>query len=414
MIDLQERFGLLRELVQRPNLNSQSEQLGALIDAAHIEHPEQYQSIWMPYLRDHLKSMRWAPCICPDLETLSHEHQRQRWPWLALALEAPRTQTLEALIEHPACAQITHLALNMAMLDDDAILSLLSPRTFPALYSLELIHNKLKGETLTRVIEALSPRLRWLDLSSNPITERHLLTLAQGTTLSSLYGLGLNNLSLGPNSLRALLSKPRQWRSLNLACNAFGDKGAAFIARATTLNELVNLNLHTCQLSERGLKLMADSGLLARLRELNLSLNPLGASWATCLLGQGRPLALRALRFGSHQQLTGEAWLASQVEGAIVPHLRVLCSRISSADTHERALATQHMIRSWPSLEVIDLGYEQSLIRPDLNPFAATLDARDIESWRTQELDATYCFACAEIRSYDRRAVDYFYHDELW
>lgn len=415
-----EQFGLLRELVQRPNLNTQLAQLRPLIEVAHLAYPEPYQAIWLPYLRDHLKSMRWAPCVCDDLEALSHEHQRQRWPWLALVLDAPRAQTLDALLEHPACAQITHLCLDNARLDDDAAQMLLSPQAFPALISLELTNNALTGKTLGRLIKAFGARLRWLDLSSNPITERHLIELASGSTLSSLQGLRLHNLELGANALRALVSTPRRWRSLDLSYNAIGDKGMSFIARTKALPQLTSLNLNTCHLSPKGLDLLLSAPYLHQLRELDISLNPLGARWATGLLGQGQPLALRALRFGDAYQLTDEAWSASHVEGAVVAHLRVLCARVSSQRSLARLMATEHMIRRWPSLEVIDLGRDASLMRPDLNPYiippddAAPLELHSPALWSRFELDTTYCFAWSGIKTYERRAVDYFYHDELW
>jgi hypothetical protein len=236
-------------------------------------------------------------------------------------------------------------------------------RAFPSLEALSLnccLPMDKVEECVSLLCQAVfAPRLRWLELSGNGVTDEALAALVDSPIIESLRALTVGR-SQGPNrltprGLRTLVDSPlaRSLVYLDLSSNALGREGLEVLAQSelprmralhlaavttgraplsiapllhATWPSLGRLSLADNRLSEREIAELAATRVFRGLTHLDLSANPIGDAGARRLchadLSHLRQLRLSAI-FGSEIAAAGwDALRASSLGAAAIERLR--------------------------------------------------------------------------------------------
>jgi hypothetical protein len=134
---------------------------------------------------------------------------------------------------------------------------------------MNIFHNEITEEGASYIAEALrtTRTLRKLNLSGNPIGDKGLQyiaeALATNTTLTELKltGCGLRITEESGPALTEMLQQNKTLRELNLLCNkAISDNAVLYIIEGLKKNTtLKTLNLHSCGITVKGLRLTQSS-----------------------------------------------------------------------------------------------------------------------------------------------------------
>jgi uncharacterized protein (TIGR02996 family) len=200
---------------------------------------------------------------------------------LALSGNAPGLDGLRALLRSPSVANLKELALRDCDLDGRAMEEFRG--AFPGLRLdvLNLGQNMLGGPGADHLAAApcLSD-LKVLALDRCEVPPPAGRALAGAVFAGGLRKLRVNNNSLGPEGLRALLEAgPPCLHTLELSGNELDDEAAAALALSPSSDTLVELNLARNRLTADGVLSLARSSYLRSLLLLRLSGNriPKGA-----------------------------------------------------------------------------------------------------------------------------------------
>jgi uncharacterized protein (TIGR02996 family) len=190
---------------------------------------------------------------------------------------------VQAVAGSPHLARLTHLGLSQyravrersSVLTEAGARALASSRFLAGLTSLDLSGQSLLGDAGARALaESHSlTRLRALTLSGCGITHLGMRSLGAAPFAGELASLDLDDNNLGNEGAEALASAA--WpglRKLSLRYDAIGARGAIALASSPGLAGLVQLDLIGNSLTDAGVKALAQSPHLKRLRTLNVSL----------------------------------------------------------------------------------------------------------------------------------------------
>lgn len=147
-------------------------------------------------------------------------------------------------------------------------------RALPELTWLNVTDNQLTHEGVEALAHSvqLAPSLRGFLLSGNPIGDKGARVLASAT-MPCLEKLYLGGCGLTDKGVKALVRSPvlAQVRELSLASNQLSSEGAKAIATSEYLRHLTHLDLGGNQIGNEGAKAIARSKHLRGLRELELN-----------------------------------------------------------------------------------------------------------------------------------------------
>jgi uncharacterized protein (TIGR02996 family) len=228
-----------------------------------------------------------------------------------------------ALAESSAFPRLVELALNNSDLTADGVGALARS---PHRRGLEALNLGLNGayaddDMMAALREGDWPCLVWLALHSDRVTNEG-LTLLAAAALPALQSLNLKWNAFDAAGLRSLAASPllARVRRLALSDNQIGDAGALALSRAAGCFRPRMLELQKTGLGDAGLTGLADSGLLDELRVLDLSENEIGDAGVIALAGRRLPwlhgLALHKNRItaAGAAGLAGAPWLAQLLD----------------------------------------------------------------------------------------------------
>jgi hypothetical protein len=243
------------------------------------------------------------------------------------------------------------------------------------LKELRLSNCHLTDEALTAIFRSSRLRsLEQLDLSHGAFTAAAIAPAVVGSSLwQTLREVGLNNCGLDNAAVEALAGVPHApaLRSLQLAYNSIGPKGAAALAAWPALVGVWQLDLHDNLIGDDGLIALAQSPYLGRLLELDLEQDTWNSRAFTFSDRAARALAaapallrLDALFSGRVDEYHGTAYSpgftkdglrALRAASGIRPAFRACCGDFSGvaeyyeqAEFDEGAELTDRDFRSYP------------------------------------------------------------------
>ncbi len=187
------------------------------------------------------------------------------------------------------------------------------------------------------------PRLRALDVGQQLLTARSMLALADCPRMDELSELKVDHNRIQDDGLRALARSPHLTglRKLVAFNNALTDGGVAAVAASATLAGLTQLKLGGA-IGAAGVRALADSPHLTRLRSLELVDYAAGAEGARALAASANLWQLEALALSGRADREGAIGAAGARALADSPHLRLRALtlfRMAIGDTGARALA---------------------------------------------------------------------------
>jgi uncharacterized protein (TIGR02996 family) len=215
-----------------------------------------------------------------------------------------RDSALRALFESPYLTRLTALSLPGHGLQGPALAALAGCGVLDRLTHLDLSNNATLGDRGVRVLaEAGAERLQVLRLKGTNLTAAGALALLHATTLPRLHSLRFDPRALfspdrGPSAaLDELLAAPLLGRlsDLDLTGAPLGAGGARTLAAAPALANLTALVLERCPLGD-GVRALASSPHLARLKILDLGYTGLGSAGLEDLAESANLPGLRSLR----------------------------------------------------------------------------------------------------------------------
>ena len=273
--------------------------------------------------------LSWNPLNlegCQALSTSPHIKQLQRFK---LNDTWPGVLAFSTLFRSPHLTALIHLEAEGNHIHTEG-LTALSERHRPHLQHLSLHDNNIEDDGLFSFIRSNNtPALRYLDISSNPITpagihalttlecpletlhiggtycdRKSLQTLTTSPQMSALQALDLSHLEIAPKELcevvhtmqlPALQKLDLSWNNLSdedveyltrcpiisrlqqleLSLNKLTERGMNTLAQATSIQSLKVLELQNCEIGDRGLAALLDSPYLQQLEELELTSNEL-------------------------------------------------------------------------------------------------------------------------------------------
>jgi uncharacterized protein (TIGR02996 family) len=144
-------------------------------------------------------------------------------------------------------------------LTDEAARALAAAPWLASLGKLELVNNRLTAACVPELVQGAAS-LTALDFSGNPIGAKGAAALAASPSLAGLTRLALRASNLSPGAVARLAESPAlgQLVSLRLAFNRFGDKGADALLAGRFWNNLQELDVAGCQVSDAALARLRD------------------------------------------------------------------------------------------------------------------------------------------------------------
>jgi uncharacterized protein (TIGR02996 family) len=208
-------------------------------------------------------------------------------------------QGMATLARWPGLAGVRKLNLTGSDPGEGGLTALLASPYARDLQTLILRNSRLKGPILGAFVPAVAAmRLQELDLHSNPLGDGAAEPLVQAACLSELKKLGIDRCQLSSAAVRTLSDRADFWqtlRLLNLSYNPLGVEGLQPLLERFP-PQLHTLELCDCDLDDDALVQLAQSPVVDRLLELNLSKNNFGIG-ALRTLGETEHLpALLVLR----------------------------------------------------------------------------------------------------------------------
>jgi len=194
-----------------------------------------------------------------------------------------------ALAAAPALALVEELHLGGCAIDDDGAAALAASGHLATLRRLDLSHNRI-GPAGARAIAA-SPhlaRLEHFDLGGNPLGPDGAAALLESGHLAALRDLAIASVGADGRAVEALIAGPvaPRLRWLDLRSNPLGPDAPARLARAESLAGLEALDLRYTGNPDDGLVALAGSAALRRLVWLAVSVEPGAAAALAALAGR--------------------------------------------------------------------------------------------------------------------------------
>lgn len=324
---LRAMFGTLRSLLADPRAPTTRDRLVSLIDEAHALAPERYMEQWVPYIEassfewgeparafTHVEELRRERAKMPfatftltlqdqtmhadDLRAWRDEGLLKHLKALTLQVCGLRDEAVDVLREARMGA-LTHLNLRGNLLSAQSMealarinqlrslsvadnringsqLGLLAPDDFDLLDALDLGHNALRAQGITRLGPWLRHNpLRTLKLAHASLTDEG-MTALHALELSGVRTLDLSGNYLSVRGAQTLTQSSLEPEHLSLATNFLGDMGARALAQWPGLSGVRTLDLTRNTLSTPGLTMLLDSPHLGPLHTLLLKENNFG------------------------------------------------------------------------------------------------------------------------------------------
>ena len=226
-----------------------------------------------------------------------------------------------------------------------------------ASFELELDGQDLGDEALVEL--ASRPQMRHLThlgLASHDLSWRSAQALADSEQLRGLRSLDLSFSQIGPEGVRALLSRPWQaLHTLHLRWAGLRNAGAVALAQASGLEGLRELTLSSNQIGPSGLGALAESRQLEQLRGLGVSFNPLGPAGIGAFAEAARMPRLTWLELESTRMGPRGADALARAGGlGGVRHLKLSANEFGPAGAHALASA-EH----FEALAVLELAHNR-------------------------------------------------------
>jgi Leucine-rich repeat (LRR) protein len=289
---------------------------------------------------------------------------------IRLRLRANQNQELaenaaRRLAELPGLGSVDSLYLDMVKLKSPAVRALFATRYFTRLHMLTFSYCELGAEGSRAFAESIqNDQLESLTISTDRIGEEGARALAVCPLFGKVKQLSLYNSWMGDEGMMALAASRNfpSLENLNVGSNGLSAKGVRALAGSTCFPRLQSLSLwdlgitdgavealedlpHMPELAslsmghkitDGGLRLVAGSERLARLRNLSLTNNLITDEGVRALVTSPRTFAFRTLSFFMNQ-ITDEG--ARLLAGARnLPYLETLdlrCNQITAAGTRQ-------------------------------------------------------------------------------
>lgn len=224
--------------------------------------------------------------------------------------------------EHDAAAQLAASAglarlevldLRENELGEGGARALAASPHFGSLRDLELRGNRL-GPSGAEALAASDrlPALERLGLADNDVGAPRISSLSRVHDLLRIPVLDLSSNDIEPVALLVILNRPPspsthefRIRELDLSDNPIGDDGARILARSPHLAELRVLKLGNCGIGEEGARALAESPHLHRLVHLDVTNNQIGDPGFREFLSPSNLPSLRRLDYPA-QSVSGE------------------------------------------------------------------------------------------------------------
>jgi uncharacterized protein (TIGR02996 family) len=171
-------------------------------------------------------------------------------------------------------------------LSDEAAPFFADAPIFSRLETLDLSGNWLRDRGVVRLVRGRSATWRRLDLAQNEITDEGAVALARSRRTARLEHLVLSDNTIGASGVRALAASAHlgRLRGLELpAGNQFGDEGALALANSRHLKNLVDLDVDGAGFGPEGMEALARSPVLAGMTRLNVGDSPIGPRGARAI-----------------------------------------------------------------------------------------------------------------------------------
>jgi uncharacterized protein (TIGR02996 family) len=125
---------------------------------------------------------------------------------------------LAVLAAHPACANLRDLVIEESRLAPVAVRNLAKGSALSRLLHFAFEHNRPGGDAVAREVLKLPfvPKLRWLDLSQDRLTNAGAELVAQSAALANVRSLWLSQNGIGAAGYRALVASPHLARVKSL------------------------------------------------------------------------------------------------------------------------------------------------------------------------------------------------------
>ncbi len=230
-------------------------------------------------------AMPWLPGIRDLVEEIAQQLRQPQLRRLDLAKNHFNVEALERFATNKTIANLRGLGMASNLLyGGAAVLAALG--ALPHLEDLDLSTNKLGPATGAAIAKGAWP-LRSLTLSQTQLEDEGTIELARAS-LPGLRELDLASDRIGQAGAAALASVAWPIERLLLSGNPIGDKGAAALAKSALPRTLRVLELHSCELTDKGVAALASASWPA-LEHLVLSSNAIGAAGAKALGGAAMP-----------------------------------------------------------------------------------------------------------------------------
>lgn len=212
-------------------------------------------------------------------------------------------EAVQHLATSPVLDNMEDLDLSDNELSETSALTLASSQHFGSIRRLELRNNQLGpvGAEMIAGSEQFA-NLHWLGLSHNEIGTARLRTLNRTQGFLRVPALDLSNNGLQAAELQVILNRSPgpfdpgtvRLRDLNLSHNPLGNDGMRVLGACRHLDGVQILRLVGCGVADEGLRVLAESPYLNSVVKLDLSSNPIGNVGCNAL---ARRTHLRKLKF---------------------------------------------------------------------------------------------------------------------
>jgi uncharacterized protein (TIGR02996 family) len=203
---------------------------------------------------------------------------------LVLADGVNRMTAVE-LLRSPHLARLASLQLGSGLTTPAAVQAVVRSPAFARLHSFGCRDDSWSAAAVNELARlAAPPPIHKLDLSSNRLTDQHLMRLVESPLMRSVEDLALNDNNLGPEGVSVLAAaRLPKLRSLQLIRVRPEDSGIEALMDLGIARELRSLTLSGNFLGPRTAVTIAGSEWIANLRVLDLSENRIGDIGAVAL-----------------------------------------------------------------------------------------------------------------------------------